>query len=83
MKISQSIIVLTSIIFFTGSMIIVGMDDKKTKNDVSMNLIEAKYKDNKVKEIDLQNDKLEREEMDSVFNNDYEVEVEKDITNKE
>ena len=47
MKISHTIIVLISIIFVSGSMLTVGMDLKRTTNNISTNVVEAKYKYNK------------------------------------
>lgn len=83
MKIFHSIIVLTSIIFVTGSMITVGMDVKRTTNDVSINVIEAKQKHNAQKEIYLHGIKNHEKEMDTASNSEYEQELEKDKMNKQ
>ena len=83
MKISHSIIVLTSIIFVSGSMITVGMDVKRTTNDVSTNVIEAKQKHNERKEIHLHGIKSHEKEMDTASNSEQELSLEKDKMNKQ
>jgi len=83
MKISHSLIVLTSIIFVTGSMITVGMDVKRTTNDISTNVIEAKQKHNAQKEIYLHGVENHEKEMDTASNSEYELSLEKDKMNKQ
>ena len=78
MKISHSIIVLTSVIFVTGSMITVGMDLKRTTNNVSTNVIEAKYKHNQVKEVYLHDIKKDGEGIDNASNKEHEDKMNKE-----
>jgi hypothetical protein len=79
MKISHSIIVLTSIILVTGSMISVGMDLKKSTDNVSINVVEAKYKHTEV----LRNAKKTGEKSQKVSDKEYEANLQKHKMNKQ
>jgi hypothetical protein len=68
MKISHTIIVLISIIFVSGSMLTVGMDLKRTTNNISTNVVEAKHKYNK--EVYLNDTKKDGEKVAGKTNAD-------------
>lgn len=65
MKIAHSFIVLTSVIFVTGSMLTVGMDLKATTDNVSTNVIEAKQKHVENKDANLIKGKKQNKEVDN------------------
>ena len=64
-------------------MLTVGMDVKRTTNDVSTNVIEAKQEHNERKEIYLHGVKNHEKEMDTASNGEQELILEKDKMNKQ
>lgn len=65
MKIAHSLIVLSSVIFVTGSMLTVGMDLKATTDNISTNVIEARQKYTEDKESYVNDDKKHEGESNS------------------